>query len=74
MITFSALWPAGLSYVVCYCFIAMMWLAHNHLFRFSVTLANFMVAMLVSRKFPSHGLGLICCTLLLYRALNAGYW
>jgi len=29
-----ALWPTGLSYVVSYCFIAIVWLNHNHLFRF----------------------------------------
>jgi uncharacterized membrane protein len=35
--TFSALfalWPTGLSYVISYCFIAIVWLNHNHLFRF----------------------------------------
>jgi len=29
-----ALWPTGLSYVVSYCFIAIVWLNHHHLFRF----------------------------------------
>jgi uncharacterized membrane protein len=29
-----ALWPTGLSYIVSYCFIAIVWLNHNHLFRF----------------------------------------
>jgi uncharacterized membrane protein len=29
-----ALWPTGLSDVVSYCFIAIVWLNHNHLFRF----------------------------------------
>lgn len=29
-----ALWPTGLSYVISYCFIAIVWLNHNHLFRF----------------------------------------
>src|SRR5215469_14279633 len=29
-----ALWPTGLSYVASYCFIAIVWLNHNHLFRF----------------------------------------
>jgi uncharacterized membrane protein len=134
-----ALWPTGLSYVVSYCFIAIVWLNHNHLFRFfpdvtprlvwinfvhllmvllipfstawvartklaavfvlvnlayipfewhalafapdelisartrrlakarsSVTLGIFIVAMLVSLKFPSLGFGLVCCALLLY--------
>jgi uncharacterized membrane protein len=142
-----ALWPTGLSYVVSYCFIAIVWLNHNHLFRFfpdltprlvwinfvhlfmvtlvpfstawvartklaavpvfayaavfvlvnlayipfewhalafapdelisartrrlaktrsSVTLGIFVVAMLVSLKFPSLGFGLVCCALLLY--------
>jgi|SRR5215472_15403289 len=142
-----ALWPTGLSYVASYCFIAIVWLNHNHLFRFfpyvtprlvwtnfvhllmvllipfsnawvastkfaavpvfayatvfvfvnlayipferyamafapdelvsartrrlakarsSVTLATFIVAMLVSLKLPALGFGLICCALLLY--------
>jgi len=34
--------------------------------RSSVTLATFIVAMLVSLKFPALGFGLICCALLLY--------
>jgi len=29
-----ALWPTGLSYLISYCFIAIVWLNHNHLFRF----------------------------------------
>src|SRR6266403_6093271 len=29
-----ALWPTGLSYIVSYCFIAIVWLNHHHLFRF----------------------------------------
>jgi uncharacterized membrane protein len=35
--TFAALlplWPTGLSYVVSYYFIAIVWLNHHHLFRF----------------------------------------
>src|SRR5262245_38503861 len=148
--TFSvllALWPTALSYVVSYCFVAIVWLNHNHLFRFfplltprlvwinflhllvillipfarawvartrlaavpvfsyaavfvlvnlayipfewhaltfapdelisararrlakarsSVTLATFIVAMLVALKLPALGFALICSTLLLY--------
>jgi uncharacterized membrane protein len=29
-----ALWPTALSYVVSYCFVAIVWLNHTHLFRF----------------------------------------
>ena len=148
--TFGALlplWPTALSYLVSYYFIAIVWLNHHHLLRFSLhasprliwinfvhlfmvslvpfstawvadtklaavpvfvyaavfvlvnlayvpfewhalasapveeisartrrfakirslfTLGTFVIAMLVSLKFPSLGFGLICCALLVY--------